>query len=477
MTLLRPLTALRGDSEGSVLAVFATLLAIFAGVVALSFDFGRLSATQSELQSFADNVALAAAGELDGQADAIERARGAAATLVADWQTYGDGANALGAEDFTLAFYSTRPRDDGSTPETTDPGSAGYVAVWADNRTVRPIFGAVFNALGGGSAGRSSVGAYAVAGFTSYACDISPMMFCAPNAAFRADDHIGHSVQLRLGGGNKGAWGAGAFGFLDPSESVIDPSGVCAGLTGAKLDICLISAIGNRSSCFEQRGVDIEPGQKVGNYEAALNVRFDIYHGGASKLRTDPAYAPAPNVLSGYGPAKGQCIGNSPVELTNVMGMPIDDCQVAGTCGRLGNGDWSAGRDAYVETNYGGYDPHPTATTRYEYYLAEIEAAKNATGPLDSIFGDLTLPTCAPAPSPNPNRRLFVAASIDCVGNVVKAGAKDLPVLEYVEVFMIAPIGLDGTKDVVVEIVGGVGGGTGGNDADALIRDVVQLYE
>ena len=83
------------DDEGAILVFWAVALCAILGIVALSFDFGQKAATQSELQSFADQVALAAAGELDGKADAITRATAAAANLIADSQTFATGAHAL----------------------------------------------------------------------------------------------------------------------------------------------------------------------------------------------------------------------------------------------------------------------------------------------------------------------------------------------------------------------------------------------
>lgn len=467
----------RDGEDGSILTIFALMLAIFAGVVALSYDFGRAASTQSELQSFADNVALAAAGELDAQPDSITRATAAAANLVTDFQSYADGEQVLsGADEYTLTFYSVRPDPDGSTPATTNGEAAGYVAVQVHERQVGSVFGSVFNALTGRADEDQGVAAYAVAGFTSYACDITPMMFCAPNAEFRADENVGMSVQLRAGGG-AGQWGPGAYGFLDPAASMIDSGGVCAGLSGNNLDICLIAASGSRTACFSTSGVDIATGQRVGNFEAALNIRFDIFQATANNLRNNADYPVAPNVLSGYGPSNGQCIGENAINLPNAVGLPPDDCHLSGSCTRYGDGDWSAGRANYVAVNYGGNDPHPDATTRYDYYRAEIEAYQNANGLLRNILGGLLTPTCSRHVSDDPARRVFVAASIDCTGNAVGGGSSNVPVLEYVEVFMIAPIGLDGTRDVWVEVVGGVGGGALGNETDGIVRDVVQLYE
>lgn len=475
MTRRRPDISLREDDEGAILTIFAIMLAIFIGVAALAYDFGRLAATQSELQSFADNVALAAAGELNARPDSIERAEAAAAALVSDWQTYGEGSNTLGPDDFTLTFYAARPDDAGTVEPTTDSLSAGYVTVRIADRTVRPIFGAAFSALTGQDAGRDNADAYAVAGFTSYGCNISPMMFCAPSADFRADENVGMAVRLRTGG-NVGTWGPGAFGFLDPSPKLIDPAGVCAGLNGSKLDICLISAVGDGTSCIDQRGITISPGQRVGNYEAALNVRFDIYEATANGLRDDPLYPPAPNVLSGYLPPNGQCISGSSVPDPDSVGLPPDDCQVAGTCGAWGDGDWSLGRQTYIDVNYDGTDPFPTAETRFDYYMAEIEAQADG-GALSGLLGDLILPSCSSTPPADPARRVFVAASVDCIGNAVSPGAEFIPVIEFVEVFMISPIGLDGTRDVWVEIVGSIESGGDAQVTSGIVRDVIQLYD
>ena len=474
MTRPAPIRALGDDDRGGILVLFAALLAIFMGIAALSFDFGRLAATQSEMQSFADTIALAAAGELDGRSDAITRARAAADTLVSDWQSYGDGDNTLDSGDITMAFYAVRPSDTGSVLPTTDARAAGYVSVRVTPRTVAPVFGAAFAALSGNDTGTDQVEAYAVAGFTSYACDITPMMFCAPSANFKAEDYVGAAFQLRLSGGS--SWGPGAFGFIDPSATMIDQTGVCAGETGSKLDMCLISAVGNRTSCFATSGVDIATGQRVGNYEAALNVRFDIYNSASNSLRNNSLYPPAPNVLSGYGPESGQCIGQNPIPLPTVTGLPPDDCQTLGTCGYWGDADWSVGRASYVTTNYGGVDPHPGATTRYDYYLAEIDRWNSATGNLKRDLTEMMRPQCSSRPAGDPDRRVFVAAAIDCVGNPVGGGERNVPVLEFVEVFMLAPVGVDGTRDVWVEVIGGLGG-VGGNQTDGIVRDVVQLYD
>jgi len=112
-TLKQTATAFKRDESGAIMVFFAISLVVLLGLVAISFDMGRINITQTELQSYADNVALAAAGELDGKADSITRATAAAASMISDRQTFGEGDNTLsGVTDYTLTFLSTLPASD-----------------------------------------------------------------------------------------------------------------------------------------------------------------------------------------------------------------------------------------------------------------------------------------------------------------------------------------------------------------------------
>ncbi|MGI9355483.1 MAG: TadE/TadG family type IV pilus assembly protein, partial [Rhizobiaceae bacterium] len=328
---------LRKSEDGSVLAIVAVSLAVVMGFVALTFDFGRLATTQSELQSFVDNVALSAAGELDGRNDALTRATMAADQMITDSQTFGTGESLLsGMSDFSIAFFENNPS--GPTPgsPTTDPRNAAFVRIISTGETIQLGFAASFSALSGNDGLRNDVGAEAVAGFSQSACDITPLMFCVPDDTWKADDHVGDSVLLRTGGNGAG-WGPGAFGYIDPSSGQVDNTGTCAGLTGSSLDTCLIAAVQERTACFETNGVSIRPGHSVGGFESALNIRFDIFLASVKSLKNDPNYAPAPNVISGYvgsgGGGGGQCVKNTGSESPDSIGLPPDDCHAASTCG------------------------------------------------------------------------------------------------------------------------------------------------
>ena len=53
----------RDDEDGTILILFGVSLVVFIGFLAIIFDMGRVTSSQSELQAYADSVALAAAGD------------------------------------------------------------------------------------------------------------------------------------------------------------------------------------------------------------------------------------------------------------------------------------------------------------------------------------------------------------------------------------------------------------------------------
>ncbi len=485
MAPIRQLARIAREEAGTILVFWALMLAVLMGLVALSFDIGRIASTQSELQSFADSVALAAAGELDGSGEAIVRARRAARDLVTRGQTFAEGERVLSEADYEpLTFYETLPPDDRTamgTP-TNDPARARYVRAVVTPRDVGTPFAAALRVLTGAAAGGpAQVGAEAVAGFTMYACDITPLMFCVPGG-WKADANVGQMILLRSGGGGS-LWGPGNFGFLKPDENSIDPNGPCAGLNGAQLDGCLVSAEGSITQCFSQNGVDTEPGQKVGIKDALFNVRFDIYQATMNNKRNSPIYRPAPNVVKGIVPkGGGQCIGNNADPSPDTMALPRDTAFT----NRFGNGEWDDA--AYVALNHGGADPRAShdadsmglkpslAGTRYELYHAEIAAANG--GNILTGKAETGIAQCAPAASPDPARRVLIAAAVDCDANPVSGRETGVPVQEFVRIFMTEPVGNSGSNsvDIFVEVLGSAGGAGGGGGPEGKFHEVVQLY-
>ena len=124
MKPIRKIKDFRQREDGSLLIFFVVSIVAILGIMALSFDMGRRASTQSDMQSFADNVALAAAGELDGQPDSITRATAAAqsAIIAANEQLKAGASGSATTLQIApvsaalpqggLVFYSTLPATD-----------------------------------------------------------------------------------------------------------------------------------------------------------------------------------------------------------------------------------------------------------------------------------------------------------------------------------------------------------------------------
>ncbi|WP_413719764.1 pilus assembly protein TadG-related protein [Silicimonas sp. MF1-12-2] len=443
--------------DGSLLVFFLISVVTILGIVALSFDLGRRASVQTDMQSFADNVALAAAGELDGQEDAIARATWAANNAIAAAnETLKAGVFAgqtLSIQ--SLVFYSALPDRDRpasfavadlsdptnasykyslpTTNTTTDDSLATFVGVRLNRVDPQWIFGKVFeggndidNLDPGATPGdanatdnRRSVGAVAIAGNSAWTCEVSPLMFCLPPVSGTADPiqlqtlSAGRAVQLRSVG-RDAAWNPGEFGFLDIDRLIAEDSNAAAGECASespesRRQACLLAK--GIDTCFNSRGVDIQPGQRSGQETAGFNLPFGIFEQVMNNLRGDEGYEVGPHIVGGREVNNGSCNDTGP--LTDTMGFTLDNCHYTGGCtdGRFGDGTWTTGKDRYLDTNYSvrnpAFDPSldedpvsnprnivdgdwfdfppPTTVptgwtggyTRYQYYLMEIERAAN----------------------------------------------------------------------------------------------------
>ncbi|MGR3662186.1 MAG: pilus assembly protein TadG-related protein [Paracoccaceae bacterium] len=530
MTALRKIIHFSHDQRGTIAILWAVALVAVLGLVAATFEVGKMSSTHSELQSFVDNVAIAAAAELDGGADAITNSV-AAANLISDKITFTtDTKTVSGPGDFTLVFHALLPDDDTDAlgaDITTNPGLAQYVEVIANPKAVGMTFLRTVNGLLGNPLGTDpQITATAVAGYTQAACDITPLMFCLPSGGGSVTDghwglDIGDMMLLRSGGGNGTAWGPGNFGFID-LDAFQDTSGVCADEGGNKL-ACLIAAQNGITQCILKRGFDTEPGQKEGITSAAFNVRFDIYQAVLNGKKGNKDFAPAPNVIKGVKPKGGSCIRGNSEDTTDTIALPRDTCFSTGCGGnnRFGDGDWD--RPDYLNKNHdittlgetpdrSGSDTHlPTlaadeakAGSRYAMYLREIKWGQTnpyskpigdgpSTGAANILHPDLSesgLPQCSSATPGGPERRLIIAVGVDCENSPIpiKGRAKGVAPELYVQIFLTEPVGEDpqfnedGSKkapkfniyEEVVSFPDPIGSGAGGTSGK--FHDIVQLY-
>src|SRR6187200_1653214 len=90
---------LMGDTSGAVAPTIALSLFALIGAGGIAFDYARMASLDTELQSGADQAALAAATQLDGQPGACARAAAAAANMLTNDTIF---ANEAGARAITV---------------------------------------------------------------------------------------------------------------------------------------------------------------------------------------------------------------------------------------------------------------------------------------------------------------------------------------------------------------------------------------
>src|SRR5437762_10708982 len=91
----RLVRALWGNSEGAVAPTVALSLIGLVAIGGVAFDYAHLAAMDTELQQAADQAALAAATQLDGQTGAIARATAAAQSLITNKTLLASGGGAV----------------------------------------------------------------------------------------------------------------------------------------------------------------------------------------------------------------------------------------------------------------------------------------------------------------------------------------------------------------------------------------------
>jgi Flp pilus assembly protein TadG len=502
---------------GAVAPTVALSLFGLIGVGGIAFDYARLASMDTELQNAADQAALAAATQLDGDDDACSRAIQAATTRLtaeAPWlanetrfandgdgllvQTTETGGALACTGNPNVTFYED---EDMAIPATTD-AVANFVQVQVVAREANYALTPVVGAFAG------SIAAKALAGMQGSFCRIPPMMICNPaenTGEFDGDDYAGKGILLKArGGGN--AWAPGDFGFL---AAGYDYSG------GAGANV-LRRVLGQENAlieCVSGSRVTTEPGN-MENVVDALNTRFDIYaQGGISNsaicgsgqcppdanIRSDlvrPNTAKSgqncrleQNIPTTWNNSVGWTL--PPVNRqyfaetannTNLasMGFPRDRCHASWpqNCddGRIGDGTWD--KDAYFRTNY-GWDPAGSGTANdwttktglsanakrfdvYQWELTQSGAPRPVTG-LGTGAGQAyahNKARCQPTPAATTDRRKLTVAVINCSG---LSGRQTRRPVSWVEVFLLEPSvqrnDLAGnvrtqSSDVYIEVIG-----------------------
>ena len=510
--------ALWSNSDGAVAPTVALSLIGLVAIGGVAFDYAHLAAMDTELQQAADQAALAAATQLDGQPNAIARATAAAQNLITNKTLLASGGGAVTIP--TLTFCKTF---DDSTVDTAAACSTTTVdkdahVVWVQvggrtaNYTLTPIVGLLSS---------GTIGADAVAGLSSAICKEPPVMMCNPNsdpASFNVSNYVGKGMLLIATSGG-GSYAPGNFGFLDVGAGGSDlqklmgygsPPDQCVEVTQPQTETGALTSVINE---FNTRFDIYESGDSIGCFSGgkcppSLNSRKDVV------MNDVPPYTKNNCGIVTGGGGKGWQVSGAPYRPTDssstyitnpdAMGYPRDKCHAwsdTGDClsaystpsDRIGTGDWDI--DAYWRTNHpgsvvpldaglptarNGYPTSMNATiratfplavdatrsypTRYQVYRWEMAnaATQLATPPPLAVGQSYPQPVCQPPGwSPagtTPDRRTLPVAVVNCTG---LNGKKTVNPIDWIDTFLVEPSlsrdnGLTGGSKVTYTNVGDI---------------------
>ncbi|MER9335613.1 pilus assembly protein TadG-related protein [Mesorhizobium sp. M0293] len=492
--MLGTIRAFWNDQRGIAMILVAIMLPVLIGFALLAIDMSRANGLHNDLQKGVDAYALAAAAELDGNADAITRANRAIDNLLTNSTKFStSNDHTLARADLTITFLTGIPASDstllsavgvdgnGVNWASTDPKAVKFAEVTVNPSGVADGAGAfttIFPASFIGSNDTMDIQPQAVAGFTNALCQFTPMFICNPYTSVSAlqtalSGTKKPMIWLKEQGGNDAQYLPGNYGFLSSPEGDKD--------TGS---ITEMFAVTNPPACYDQSGVTTRPGD-IPPVNNGINTRFDIYDN-SGPYKTDPAInPPAPNVRKGMvvkNAGKSNCTYDAPNsgQANNYKALPRDNCFTSGSCsqaGVLGDGTWDFA--GYWSVNHGNASTAEVTTScgaspsRYCVYKYEIDNPTLKSGQ------EKTDPQCNTT-TQGADRRLLYVAIIDCVSNLVKnkgvkGGHQTLPVQAFGSVFVTETAGGPPNADIYGEmqdISTVVGQGT----LKKLQRNEAQLY-
>jgi len=476
----------RRDEHGTALVLVTVMLPVLVGFSLLAIDMARVNNLHNDLQKAADAFALAAAAELDGQADAHDRADRALANLVANDSRFSDlGLHTLafssvdGESDIERHFLTGLPPNDYDpidydTYESDDPAETRLIEVRVNPTPFTSIFPASF--LGGANA--FNVAATAVAGFAGVVvCDMTPLFICNPFPEKDLREVVSkydfYRSGIRLVPGDQ--WGPGNFGFLRPqSEHGYGENDLASDL-----------ARGHVRECVNTLGIFTQTGALTTKAKDAFNTRFDIYRQGSGFSNTDPSVAPAPNIRKGFtfsnqgnSPGTDPCKMEPAADTNRFRGMTRDLVHASGGTDLIGDGKWDY--QGYLDTNNmpatmtdeeGVLYDQDNPPSRYDLYLHEIATPGLVGQP--SVGGETGSPACSTQAS-SADRRLVYAAIVDCAqyADQLNGQSGTIQAMGYASFFLTEPVTGDDVYAEIVDIDGREGRGTMVDFA----RDNVQLY-
>lgn len=520
-----------GETSGAVAPTLALSLVALISAGGVAFDYARMASLDTELQNAADQAALAAASQLDGEAGACARAAAAASNMVANFALMANdgGTTAIDVDNEAacdaagnVRFYQNITK----TTPATDDSNARFVEVTVNPRRANFAFTPIVAAFTSGD-----LVATAFAGLDSAICKVPPLMLCNPREStdpdFDVSLYVGKGIRLVANDGG-GIYGPGNFGFLDTNPG---------GGGGAAVLRQILGRNAIPGDCVSGDGVTTEPGNMI-SVRDALNTRMDVYDNGLNQacggngalcppstnsrkdlLRRGNGQNACGFVTGGGGNGWREAANaypnlptsTTPRALTDTeigtvppMGYPRDICHafsVIGSCplDRVGTGTWD--RYAYFRsnsTNYGSITSSAamssylnatfgtTTPSRYQVYLNEMA---NAASRLQqqSAGGGLMAhgsPVCGGsgiAPSETQiDRRVLSAAVVNCTAEGVRGRTSGIAVVKWIDLFLTEPSvtrARTENSDIYVEVIGATQNATDEGAVQLVKKSIPYLIE
>ena len=514
---MRSVHALCRSTEGAVAPTIALSLFGLIAAGGIAFDYSRMASMDTELQSGADQAALAAASQLDGEAGACSRAAAAAhgmltnRTLMSN-DSVGTAVNVPNEATCDATGQVRFWQNITKTTAATSDANAKFVEIQVDSRRAYFALTPIVGALGSGQ-----MRAIAFAGLDSAICKVPPLMLCNPNENtdpdFTTANYIGKGIRL-VGNDGGGIYGPGNFGFLDTGagngaqtlRQVLGQNNVpgnCASGSGVDTEtgsiITVRDALNTRFGIYDQ-GLNNACGNSGENCPPSANIRKDLVLDGTGNTfakvgltnnnngwkEADNPYPGAANITSTN---NYHSLSDAEIAAITPMGYPEDICHAfkdtgTGACtgGRIGDGSWD--RYAYFRSNSANY-PTITSTsamnsfltttfgtttpTRYQVYQWEMDNAstrlltqvaptgENAYSRPSDLTGE---PTGISPSSTQVDRRVLSVAVINCTAEGVSGHTTGVDVIKWIDIFLVQPalartVGMRTENgDVYVELIG-----------------------
>lgn len=496
--MVRSWRALFRSEQAAVAPTVALSLFGLIMVGGLAFDYSRMASLDTELQTAADQAALAAATQLDGGTNARVRATAAAQSLLRNITLMANDTNAPSGDTRaiavpTITFYqSYDAATDVAGSAASSDADAKVVIVTVGARRASFAFTPIIGALTSGD-----ISAEAVATLSSSVCKIPPLMICAPGSSYPQASDLGKGILLEAGGG--GAWVPGNYGYLE-----------AAGGNGANAIRDAIGSNTDAAACVSNEpGVDTKTGN-MASVPVWLNTRFDVYDkNNVPACANNGDFCPAENVRKDMTRIEKVAVvtGKNDPEPPNpgcgaagatvdadydydpaVSNFPRDDSQATCTtsdnsCPKFGTGAW--GRETYAANVHGmtaatlaaAVGKPVESLTRWDVYNWELANPGSRMTPFSQLNSEpvssktqgqnktwtFTNKCGYPTPKngtgvvPGPtqkDRRLLTVAIVDCTG---ENGRFNAHILRFADMFLTQPSidrsNLTGKDQVYVELV------------------------